>query len=158
MQAEALNWVISSKSSFFLKKKNTLNLNLYVFFYCHFCYAAISILAGDFGLARVLGEESAFARTYVGTPYYMSPEQVDGAAYDERSDAWALGCLVYEMMCLTYAKNFFLFLHFATTKFVLFFFFKNFLFRRFICTVRHFLHAVRFLWRKRLSVVSALRS
>jgi serine/threonine protein kinase len=34
---------------------------------------------GDFGLARVLGTETQFARTNVGTPYYMAPEQVRDA-------------------------------------------------------------------------------
>jgi len=31
---------------------------------------------GDFGLARVMNNESQFAFTHVGTPYYMSPEQI----------------------------------------------------------------------------------
>jgi NIMA (never in mitosis gene a)-related kinase 2 len=35
-----------------------------------------NIKLGDFGLARVMGEDSEFAKTHVGTPYYMSPEQV----------------------------------------------------------------------------------
>ena len=29
---------------------------------------------GDFGLARILHENSVFCKTHVGTPYYMSPE------------------------------------------------------------------------------------
>jgi serine/threonine protein kinase len=32
---------------------------------------------GDFGLSRVLGDESVYAQTHVGTPYYMSPEQIN---------------------------------------------------------------------------------
>ena len=35
-----------------------------------------SVKLGDFGLARVLGDQSVLAKTHVGTPYYMSPEQV----------------------------------------------------------------------------------
>ena len=31
---------------------------------------------GDFGLSRQMGDESIFAHTHVGTPYYMSPEQI----------------------------------------------------------------------------------
>jgi NIMA (never in mitosis gene a)-related kinase len=53
---------------------------------------------GDFGLARNLTSE--FARTMVGTPFYMSPELVSGRGYDEKSDIWALGCVLYEMAAL----------------------------------------------------------
>jgi len=33
-----------------------------------------NVKIGDFGLARVMNQESQFAYTHVGTPYYMSPE------------------------------------------------------------------------------------
>ena len=33
-----------------------------------------NVKLGDFGLSRVMGDESVFAYTHVGTPYYMSPE------------------------------------------------------------------------------------
>ena len=56
---------------------------------------------GDFGLARELSQEAKFAQTNVGTPYYMSPEMVNELHYDERSDIWALGCLLYEMAALS---------------------------------------------------------
>ena len=36
-----------------------------------------TVKLGDFGLARVLGKESFFAHTNVGTPFYMSPEQIN---------------------------------------------------------------------------------
>jgi len=38
-----------------------------------------------------------FAQTYVGTPFYMSPEQIGGSPYNEKSDIWSLGCVVLEM-------------------------------------------------------------
>lgn len=57
---------------------------------------------GDFGLARVLDARGhGFADTHVGTPYYMSPELASEAKYNEKSDIWALGCLIYELCALT---------------------------------------------------------
>eukprot|EP00486_Rosalina_sp_Unknown_P015437 CAMPEP_0201596218 /NCGR_PEP_ID=MMETSP0190_2-20130828/192972_1 /ASSEMBLY_ACC=CAM_ASM_000263 /TAXON_ID=37353 /ORGANISM="Rosalina sp." /LENGTH=401 /DNA_ID=CAMNT_0048056487 /DNA_START=1098 /DNA_END=2300 /DNA_ORIENTATION=- len=59
-----------------------------------------SVKLGDFGLAKMLDESSIFAQTHVGTPYYMSPEQIQSKSYNEKSDIWALGCIVYEMAML----------------------------------------------------------
>ena len=36
-----------------------------------------NVKIGDFGLSRVMGQESIYATTRVGTPYYMSPEQIN---------------------------------------------------------------------------------
>lgn len=55
---------------------------------------------GDFGLARILSENSLYCKTHVGTPYYMSPEQINEVCYDERSDIWSFGCLLYELAAL----------------------------------------------------------
>lgn len=55
---------------------------------------------GDLGVARVLGTESHFARTCVGTPYYLSPELCEDKPYNEKSDVWALGCVLYELCTL----------------------------------------------------------
>ena len=35
-----------------------------------------------------------------GTPFYLSPELCMGDPYDEKSDCWSLGCLVYELLML----------------------------------------------------------
>ncbi|KIJ53750.1 hypothetical protein M422DRAFT_25550 [Sphaerobolus stellatus SS14] len=57
------------------------------------------IKLGDFGLSKALGATN-FANTYVGTPYYMSPELIQEKAYDTKSDIWSLGCLIYELCAL----------------------------------------------------------
>lgn len=59
-----------------------------------------NIKLGDFGLSRILGKESQYADTHVGTPYYMSPEQINECKYNEKSDIWSLGCLIYECAAL----------------------------------------------------------
>ena len=54
---------------------------------------------GDLGVAKMIGAESAgFAKTLVGTPFYLSPELCRGKPYNHKSDAWALGCVLYECM------------------------------------------------------------
>lgn len=59
-----------------------------------------NIKIGDFGLAKELSSQSTFATTNVGTPFYMSPEMISEQKYNEKSDIWALGCLLYEMASL----------------------------------------------------------
>lgn len=59
-----------------------------------------TVKLGDFGLSRMMGDESVFAYTHVGTPYYMSPEQISEQRYNEKSDIWSAGCVLYEMASL----------------------------------------------------------
>ena len=55
---------------------------------------------GDFGIARVLGDTRAKALSTVGTPLYLSPEILRLQPYNQKSDIWALGTLLYEMAAL----------------------------------------------------------
>ena len=53
----------------------------------------------DFGIARSLDAEGITdAKVMIGTPKYMSPEQVEGEAVDQRSDIYSLGIILYEMV------------------------------------------------------------
>lgn len=65
-----------------------------------FLDAEQNVKLGDFGLSKQIASQ-AFANTYVGTPYYMSPELATGQPYDIKSDVWALGCIVYELCALS---------------------------------------------------------
>ena len=71
-----------------------------------------NVKLGDFGLSRIIqneseqqnqnseNEQAAFANTNVGTPYYMSPEQINEIPYDEKTDIWSAGCVIYELASL----------------------------------------------------------
>ena len=50
-----------------------------------------NVKLGDFGLSKMLDNESRYAYTNVGTPYYMSPEQINEEKYNYKSDVWSLG-------------------------------------------------------------------
>jgi serine/threonine-protein kinase len=53
-------------------------------------------MIADFGLAKAMGDETLTADgTLLGTPEFMSPEQINGEAADERSDLFSLGVVLY---------------------------------------------------------------
>ncbi|XP_038127583.1 serine/threonine-protein kinase Nek1 isoform X3 [Cyprinodon tularosa] len=62
-----------------------------------------TVQLGDFGIARVLNSTVDLARTCIGTPYYLSPEICENKPYNNKSDIWALGCVLYEMCTLKHA-------------------------------------------------------
>ncbi|NXJ68771.1 NEK5 kinase, partial [Rostratula benghalensis] len=55
---------------------------------------------GDFGIARQLNSTMEFAHTCVGTPYYLSPEICENRPYNNKTDIWSLGCVLYELCAL----------------------------------------------------------
>ncbi|KAF5891541.1 serine/threonine-protein kinase Nek5-like, partial [Clarias magur] len=55
---------------------------------------------GDFGIARMLNNTTEMARTCVGTPYYISPEICENRPYNNKTDIWSLGCVLYELCTL----------------------------------------------------------
>src|SRR4029450_4454111 len=49
----------------------------------------------DFGIAQTGPLQTGLA---IGTPAYMSPEQARGLPTDKRTDIWAFGCVLFEML------------------------------------------------------------
>ena len=56
----------------------------------------MEIKIGDLGVAKELNQAS-FANTLIGTPYYLSPEICEDKPYNQKSDIWALGVILYEL-------------------------------------------------------------
>ena len=63
--------------------------------------AAIKII--DFGLAKttqdIQSKTILHGKTIVGTPAYMSPDQVSGQTYNDASEIYSLGCMMFEALC-----------------------------------------------------------
>ena len=59
-----------------------------------------TLAISDFGIARVMGKSYGLTLQGIilGSPYYMSPEQIDNTAIDHRSDLYSLGAVFYEML------------------------------------------------------------
>ena len=53
---------------------------------------------GDLNVSKVARKGLGYTQT--GTPYYASPEVWDEKPYDNKSDIWSLGCVIYEMFTL----------------------------------------------------------
>ena len=62
----------------------------------------LTVKIGDFGIAKILSSTSSYAHTFIGTPYYISPELCKDQPYNDKSDVWALGCVLYELCTLNH--------------------------------------------------------
>jgi len=56
----------------------------------------LNVRIGDLGIAKAMKGDD-LAMTMVGTPYYLAPEICEGRPYSNKTDVWALGCVLYEM-------------------------------------------------------------
>ncbi len=52
----------------------------------------------DFGVARIISHEATHSGSVIGTPSYMSPEQIEGSVANGRSDQFSLAVVVYELL------------------------------------------------------------
>ena len=62
----------------------------------------MNIKIGDFGISKQLSSYKTHALTKkkLGSDYYSAPEIVDNGIYNEKSDIWSLGCIIYELFNL----------------------------------------------------------
>ena len=64
----------------------------------------LGVKIGDLGVAKKLNQTN-FAKTFIGTPFYLSPELCSEKPYNDKSDIWALGCILYELCTFKHPFN-----------------------------------------------------
>lgn len=57
-----------------------------------------TVKLGDLNVSKVA--KSGLLATQTGTPYYASPEVWQDKSYDNKSDIWSMGCVLYELIAL----------------------------------------------------------
>ena len=62
-----------------------------------FLDGAGGVKLGDMNISKLLGGGQQLTQTYVGTPYYMSPEIWRRRPYGAKTDVWSLGCVLYQL-------------------------------------------------------------
>jgi NIMA (never in mitosis gene a)-related kinase len=65
----------------------------------------LDVKIGDLGVSKMLNHSGSFAKTLIGTPYYLSPELCEEKPYNDKSDVWALGCILYELCTFRHPFN-----------------------------------------------------
>lgn len=55
----------------------------------------------DFGTSKVFFENNSMTQSFVGTPYYLSPEILNKQKYSFKIDIWGIGCVLFEMISFT---------------------------------------------------------
>ena len=65
-----------------------------------FMKANKEIKVGDFGVGRVMSENTLMVDTMYGTPLYLSPELCQNEPYNAKTDIWSCGVLLYELCSL----------------------------------------------------------
>jgi NIMA (never in mitosis gene a)-related kinase len=92
-ETQLLDWFVQMALALqYLHSKRILHRDLKT---ANVFLTAIGIVKlGDFGVSRVLSATSELAKTFVGTPYYLSPELLNNSPYGHASDVWCADLLL----------------------------------------------------------------
>ncbi|KAJ1390165.1 kinase-like domain-containing protein [Ochromonadaceae sp. CCMP2298] len=53
------------------------------------------------GVSRQVSDHTLLLKSFYGTPLYLSPELVENRPYNEKTDIWSLGVILYELCALS---------------------------------------------------------